>query len=390
MAEIPKIVVQRLQANAGAGDHPDPNVISAFLEKSLGPRERDKVLGHVAQCAACREVISLSLPEQTDAFAGEVIPARSGWLSGAVLRWSAVAACVVVVGAAVGLHYWETNSRFSAETQTSALRYEARTAAPAPQSDSGQVTAKDIAPSVEARRHATFNPAAAARAKQPESGTLGGGLALDKSASMDKKALGAVEKSAEPAKADAAKPGTVEVGVAAIPSANSPAQNEASEAVPGRAKDALQESEGAKSNVDLAGAALMKQSASAPVPMAKKRVAMVPAVRFIPRWTLNSDGALLRSLDSGSTWKTIFVPGQPSLRALSAHGMVIWVGGANGALYHSQDAGETWKQVQPTVNGEALSGDIIGVEFLDPQGTVTTSRNETWTTADQGQTWQKK
>ena len=43
------------------------------------------------------------------------------------------------------------------------------------------------------------------------------------------------------------------------------------------------------------------------------------------------------------------------------------------------------------MDSEALADDIIGVEFADTlNGKVTTSVQETWITADAGQTWQKQ
>jgi len=69
----------------------------------------------------------------------------------------------------------------------------------------------------------------------------------------------------------------------------------------------------------------------------------------------------------------------------------IWVGGSAGALFHSSDAGEHWTQVRPIANGEALEDDIVGVEFTDTlHGKLTSSAEETWITADAGQTWQKQ
>jgi photosystem II stability/assembly factor-like uncharacterized protein len=112
---------------------------------------------------------------------------------------------------------------------------------------------------------------------------------------------------------------------------------------------------------------------------------------LVPRWTLSADGTLQRSLDSGRSWQTIPVSSQTIFRALSANGLDIWVGGAAGALFHSADAGQHWTQVRPVVNGEALTDDIIGVEFRDAlHGKLTSARQETWITADTGQTWQKQ
>jgi hypothetical protein len=102
MEHLPKIVRQRLQATAKAELHPDPDLLTAFVEKSLHERERAGVLQHLGQCADCRNVVSLAMPKIA---VPSTIPARSSWLSWPVLRWGALAACVVVVGAVVTLHY---------------------------------------------------------------------------------------------------------------------------------------------------------------------------------------------------------------------------------------------------------------------------------------------
>ena len=103
MEQLPKIVQQRLQGPAQPGVHPDPDLLTAFAEKSLNDRERAHVLQHLVECADCREVLSLATPEIEPALAPG--PERSNWLSWPVLRWGALAACVVVVSAAVTLHY---------------------------------------------------------------------------------------------------------------------------------------------------------------------------------------------------------------------------------------------------------------------------------------------
>jgi hypothetical protein len=110
-----------------------------------------------------------------------------------------------------------------------------------------------------------------------------------------------------------------------------------------------------------------------------------------PRWTLNADGTLQRSLDSGRSWQAIPVSTRTIFRALAATGWEIWVGGSGGALYHSSDAGERWVKVQPVVDDEVLADDIIGVEFTDTlHGKLTTSNDEIWTTSDAGKTWQRR
>lgn len=404
MAEIPKIVGQRLQAMAKATDHPDPNLLAAFTERSLGKRERVQVLEHLAQCPDCRDIVSLAVPEFAAGGAVSVAPARSGWLSWPVLRWGAAAACVVVVGAAVTLHY---QGRQSSRPLTAALQMdqpsaagqlasEASSAAKAPtanlaaQSTSSNENKKAAPP----KQLQPPNPQAAARSAPPGTTQFFG----VKPSASGSRMSGAgtpslMAKTANPVREDEPKQ-TVEV-TGATPvidseKADAVGSAETAEVVPGRAKDALQESDKKSANGGIGG-----DMALAKRPMAPAAVAGATQLRakasFVPRWTLTSDGTLQRSFDSGRTWEAISVSNNTTFRALAANGLDIWVGGTAGALYHSSDAGQRWSQVQPLANGERLTADIIGVEFPDAlHGKLTTSNQETWTTEDAGQSWQRK
>jgi len=146
--------------------------------------------------------------------------------------------------------------------------------------------------------------------------------------------------------------------------------------------------------------------------------------RGAPRWAINAAGALQRSFDQGQTWQAVDVNASSALNAdatsvqiaktsrpkskdadkalkknaapltfhaLAAAGADVWVGGSAGALYHSQDAGNHWTRIVPSSAGAALTGDILSLAFPDPQhGQLATSTSEVWTTADAGQTWQKR
>ena len=155
---------------------------------------------------------------------------------------------------------------------------------------------------------------------------------------------------------------------------------------------------------------------------------------LIPRWTIGAAGSLQRSFDQGNTWQTVDVNANPSsfsftgdtsveivaktsrakaaketanekdadkahkqvaapltFRAVAAAGADVWAGGSAGALYHSLDAGNHWTRITPAASGATLTGDVISLEFPDPQhGKVSTSTSEIWTTSDDGQTWQKQ
>ncbi len=341
MAEIPKIVGQRLQAIATLGEHPDANLLGGFAERSLSRHEQVEVMRHLSQCTDCREILSLSVTqpqaEGAPSLAVPVSPARVFW---PVLRWGAAVACVVVIGAAVTLHE----------------RRELRTV----------VQIKPAEVSLSASNGTASNSPTEKR---------GASLATPNSeAKTAFSAAGQKEIMGNPAEATHTAADSKPVEMADGRSGSPFAQ-----VVPGRAKNALAE------------------------PVAKKRFADEPtgttnpggdallATKLAPRWTLNSDGTLQRSLDSGRNWQTIPVANQMIFRALAANGLDIWVGGAAGALFHSSDAGEHWMQVRPAANGETLAGDIIGVEFTDAlHGKLTSSLEETWVTADAGQTWQRQ
>jgi len=155
----------------------------------------------------------------------------------------------------------------------------------------------------------------------------------------------------------------------------------------------------------------------------------VASLTALVRWTISPSGALQRSVDQGKTWQDVNVlanaalvanftsmdsssnavmvqreekdAGSKSLkrqairpltfRAVTANGPEVWAGGSNAALFHSSDGGKRWARVLPSSGATFLTGDVIGLEFSDPQhGTVTSSTSEVWTTADSGQTWQKQ
>jgi hypothetical protein len=109
------------------------------------------------------------------------------------------------------------------------------------------------------------------------------------------------------------------------------------------------------------------------------------------KWTISSDGKLLRSLDEGKTWQPAALSPAEILRALSVNGTELWVGGAHGALYYSSDSGTSWQQVRLTFGGQVFTSEITHIDSSAPKhGVVTTSDKQTWTTSDAGKTWQRK
>ena len=135
MTKVPNIVRDRLKATP-AGDHPDANLLTAFAEQALPDRERIRVLEHVGRCADCRDVLALATPPlASTAVPGhkDTASARKGsWFGWPLLRWGALAACVVVVGTAVFVRHDLVRSQKVAYMKSDAGPQAAQNAEPQP------------------------------------------------------------------------------------------------------------------------------------------------------------------------------------------------------------------------------------------------------------------
>ena len=174
MEQPPKIVQQRLREAQTPGIHPDPDLLAAFAEKSLNDRERVQVLQHLADCADCREVVLLATPEIKAAPSPS--PTRSPWLSWPMLRWGALAACVVVVGAAVTLHYDRRRSVEPYLTEQVPAAPAAPLESEAPNQPNQKLAVK-IAPPSAVQSDRDFGTAASKLSKQREKNAEIGALA---------------------------------------------------------------------------------------------------------------------------------------------------------------------------------------------------------------------
>src|SRR5579864_2507217 len=74
MPELQNLLRQRLaRAENTAPVHPDADTITAYVEQSLPPAERQTVLTHLAACEPCREVVALSQPEFAELSAPQTV-----------------------------------------------------------------------------------------------------------------------------------------------------------------------------------------------------------------------------------------------------------------------------------------------------------------------------
>jgi len=382
MKQLPNIVRERLQA-AKPDAHPDADVLAAFAEKGLSKRERGAVLAHLSRCGHCRDILSFALPSpQIESERAARIAGSAIWARWPVLRWGALGACVVVVGAAVTLEFRTLESHtLNRVSQTAAGEN-----APAPVSayvkSANQNAAKDVPASPAPQKPARAKRDQAVMSSQNESVVASLAKATPSAPSGRAKANSGPPAESQPARQSASE--AVEVAANPEVPTSSPVDNETKIA-------ALDERADAPGKAKEAG---VGGPASAPKTMALAKnettasTVSPAATKIVPRWTLSSDGLLQRSLDSGKTWIRVEVTNTATLRALAAIGTEIWVGGSGGALFHSADAGQHWQQVTPTVDNQSLAADIIGVEFTDRRhGKLTTANQQVWTTSDAGNTW---
>jgi Photosynthesis system II assembly factor YCF48/Putative zinc-finger len=427
MEQLPKIVQRRLPGTPKSGAHPDPDLLTAFVEKSLSDGERSQVLQHLAECADCRDVMSLALPEtESSASPGAE---RSRWLSWPVLRWGALAACIVVVSAAITLRH----DRRSTNQPSFAEKVPAASGASALPSNVAKAPGEELAAKIAPRSalqtahdFAASGKLAKQRETKMDAGTVAARTVViaprvpDQEAKdqalaniRSSNAVALVPGPTAPlptAKLATAEPQTDVRNDAADHSARTAAEmatlGGASAATPEMGKSAEQKAKDKSAKKELqqevqaprasaAGAMALGGRKADTLAIAPAQTSSDDSARrsqashTAARWTLSADGAVQRSFDSGKTWQTVQVASNIVFRALAANDSDIWVGGAAGALYHSSDAGQHWLQVNPVANGAPLTADIVSVEFSDAQhGKLTTSSRETWTTSDAGDTWQ--
>ena len=284
-------------------EHPPMDLLSAFAEKALSGSDRASVLGHLAHCGDCREIVFLASPEilglQTAASPAN-LPSRGQRISWPVFRWGTVAACAVIV-----------------------------------------VAAMRMSPNYRENRAALTIPATHSRQNSPKAAT------------------------------ELPSPLQPDVDLSA------PGENKEPQPVLRRSHDMHGK---AKAVPDILNQDSFEQ----------QMTLTTDAMRNSPRWTLAADGTLQRSLDGGISWKQIQVAPNHVFRAVAAAGRSIWLGGQRGILFHSSDAGQHWSQMKPTAARPLPDSDIIGIEFDDEwHGKLTTASNESWTTSDAGQSWEK-
>jgi hypothetical protein len=439
MTGLPKIVRDRLgraPGGASAIDHPDANLLAGYVERSLTSRERSLVLGHLAECAECREQVSAALSNSEAQMAPQGTGLGQGWLRWPALRWGLLVASLVIMGTVALVRqppapHMELASRTNVSPPSAALPSDVTVGAapgkagrPAsrPSQDTTLLKGKsqndELAMSVKsALSEARPNRKQAAEAELKKEAQSYQGAQAEAFRTSPKAINGG--SSTQPSNAflpQAAPPPAAPMATA--PPQGQPAQqslgalvspqpqvetSRASEEDKGKsAGDAVggrvQEPPPAKAARQLADnfaapprpQATLARRAS---PLAASTTTSNALVSSLPTadWTISAAGKVQRSRDGRKSWEELDVDRNVVFRVVFAVGPDVWLGGSKGALYHSTDGGQHWTRVNIATGSTTVADDVIHIEFKDAQhGTVGTAAGDSWTTTDAGQHWQKQ
>jgi Photosynthesis system II assembly factor YCF48 len=420
MSNVPKFVLKRLQENAALETHPDADLLTGFVEKSLLEPERNRVTEHLARCSACRAVVALAMPESPElevpALTTSSDARRRDWFNPAVLRWVVATAGIVAV-TSVGILQYRSHQNKIADDNILL----SRNAAPPPVPPADQaplVPSQPLPVPPQAKQRQPTDSREKAQLSRPEHMITGG--STGSSIKMLRTPPGGYTAASAPGAAVASGYAGGRVSAAPPPPAPNPSfgqQPEASSSSP------MVEVESQSTTIATGTEnQVADQLAKDEKKQTSKTQSSTDSAVITPpsRWSISADGALQRSWDDGHTWIIVNPgasvrgstaalsankgatkgsanaatgrPGSNSVfRAAAAFGSEVWAGGSAAALYHSSDSGLHWTRVVPSASGANLTGDITTIEFSDPQhGTVTTSAGEVWLTADAGSTWARK
>lgn len=147
----------------------------------------------------------------------------------------------------------------------------------------------------------------------------------------------------------------------------------------------------------LTGAAVAQETADPPeeaarpvpariMPRALRATMLDIAARDELALAVGERGIILRSEDSGQTWKQVPCPVDVTLTGISfASDGLVWAVGHESTILLSEDAGQNWA----IVRFEGVAGNYyLDVRFLDTErGHVLAANGELWQTTDGGATW---
>jgi len=403
----PAIVNRQSTIDNRQSPHPDANLITAFLEKTLTERERAEVLNHLARCVECRDVVALALPAEVTAVERTPSLVRKGWMVWPALRWAVlVAACgVVAIVALWHSHLWRRQAAITLDKRsTMAANSSQATPKPVPEISSqpgpGPTVKHAAIESPQPPRvvESLKKRRAPRRFEMTSASPPGAGHESEEALMVAERppapAPPPAAQSVPPARA---RPQSVTVTGAA----NTGLAGDATAQVttPQPAPGAAQEEKGLVAGAPVPAAAPMraKSATSNPRSLQAKMPSMAfraqlqsMAARPVAHWTISPQGKPQRSEDAGNTWQEVHIDDKVTFRAIEAVGTDVWAGGSDGALFHSSDGGASWTRVSLGSGGGSATETIVSIAAspLNPRHLVVKAANgEQWTSDDGGQHW---
>src|SRR5579864_299249 len=340
MAEIPKIVRERLKAASPGSVHPDADVLTAYSERCLPERERAGVLDHLSRCAQCREIVALALPASEPI--QHVPPPKTSWLAWPAFRWGFASAGLAVIALFVVVQHQRSHVPTMA-LKTAVPAMEAKTEPTVnPAQDKAQSERKaKLAPAQthgDKRDEMFVSPAKDVPASAANSLDSSKQLVISRNSlahgplqsnQLQQQNAFALAKQVptnearspnSPASisggAAAAAPAPIAVDQLQSPPIN-PAAQDSNLAWNNQSQSQLQAQRGqAESEVEKAKEPALLGPAPKTAVDSDRLGAQLRATRAVaanaPRWTINSSGGLQRSYDQGVTWQDVSV-NQPAL-----------------------------------------------------------------------------
>jgi Putative zinc-finger len=107
MRNITNLLKEWLAARPQPQTHPDCDLLNAFMERTLPPSERSRIVLHLSECSYCREVVSLALAEVQPAPDSRIVLVPSRFWTPA-FRWAGALAVMAVAATLVVEKPWKT------------------------------------------------------------------------------------------------------------------------------------------------------------------------------------------------------------------------------------------------------------------------------------------